>query len=201
MGIAGAGLSYKCFKGEEIREVTEGLAELRITVFKDFPYLYDGDLSYEKQYLEIYSSCPRSFLFAVFDEGKMVGATTCIPLIDETPDVKEPFIERKMNLEEIFYFGERILLKQYRGLGLGNRFFEEREKYAFSYDEIRKVCFCAVKRPVDHILKPKEYMPLDEFWKKRGFIKVENMVSYFDWKDIGETTSTAKPMEYWFKNR
>ncbi len=44
----------------EIRPVTgiavepwlDALAQLRIAVFRDYPYLYDGDLSYERRYLD-----------------------------------------------------------------------------------------------------------------------------------------------------
>lgn len=199
MDKTSVGLNYRSFVGQEIDSVTEALAGLRITVFKDFPYLYDGSLEYEKKYLKTYINSPRSFLFAVFNGDQMVGATTCIPLSDETADVQTPFIERAFELNSIFYFGESILLKEYRGLGLGKRFFEEREKHAFSF--VETVCFCAVKRPENHPLRPVDYMPLDIFWQKRGFSKSDNLVSFFDWKDIGEEEPTEKPMEYWFKTR
>lgn len=199
MGISGTGLIYRSFRGHEIETVIQELSELRISVFRDFPYLYDGSLDYEKEYLKTYINSPDSFLFSVFDGAKMVGATTCIVLKDETTDVQEPFLKQNKNLSEIFYFGESILLKEYRGLGLGNRFFEEREKHAFSFPNIKSTCFCAVKRPEDHSLRPVDYQPLDAFWTKRGYRKDANMVSYFDWKDIGEAHSSEKPMEYWFK--
>lgn len=201
MGITGAGLSYRSFQGKEIESVIDGLGYLRITVFRDFPYLYDGSLEYEKDYIKTYINSPSSFLFSVFDGDKMVGATTCIPLTDETEEVQEPFLEQDKSLNEIFYFGESILLKEYRGLGIGNRFFEEREKHAFSFPDIKTACFCAVKRPENHLLKPDDYQPLDEFWTKRGYQKSPDIVSRFDWKDIGEAQSSEKLMEYWFKNR
>ena len=200
MGISGTGLSYRSFKGNEIENVIHELSELRISVFKDFPYLYDGSLDYEKDYLKTYINSPFAFLFSVFDGEKMVGATTCILLKDETADVQEPFLKLNKNLSEIFYFGESILLKDYRGLGLGNRFFEEREKHAFSFSNIKTTCFCAVRRPEDHLLKPADYQPLDIFWNKRGYKKESNMISYFNWKDIGEEEPSEKPMEYWFKD-
>lgn len=199
MGITGTGLSCKIFRGAEIRDVTDGLAALRITVFRDYPYLYDGSVAYEKEYLETYIKSENSFLFSVFDGESMVGATTCIPLTHETADVQEPFIQKGMDIGRIFYFGESILLKNYRGLGLGNRFFEEREAHAASFPAVDTVCFCAVKRPADHPLKPADYQPLDAFWTRRGYVKAPDMVSYFGWRDLGEAVSTSKPMEYWFK--
>lgn len=199
MGITGRSVTYRAFRGREICEVTDALAGLRITVFRDYPYLYDGNASYEKEYLQTYISSPRAFLFSVFDGEKMVGATTCIHLPDETAEVQEPFLRRGTDGRHIFYFGESILLKDYRGLGLGNRFFEEREAHAARYPEVDTVCFCAVKRSSVHPLRPADYQPLDAFWTRRGYVKDTEMISYFEWKDLDEETPSAKTMEYWFK--
>lgn len=199
MGITGGELICRSFRGAEIGRVADALAALRIAVFRDYPYLYDGSPEYEKEYLQTYIKSERSFLFSVYDGEKMVGATTCIPLAEETADVQEPFLRKGRDIHRIFYFGESILLREYRGLGLGNRFFEEREAHAASFPGTDTVCFCAVRRPADHLLRPEHYQPLDLFWSKRGYTKAADMVSYFEWKDLGEDTSSAKPMEYWFK--
>jgi len=192
-------LSFKSFRGAEIDRVFVPFAGLRITVFHDYPYLYEGSLDYELEYLKTYSNSPRSFLFAAFDGSEMVGATTCIPLEDETEDVQEPFVKAGMDIASIFYFGESILLPQYRGLGLGHRFFDEREAHARSFDQYKHTCFCGVVRPDDHPARPADYRPLNDFWMKRGYRPVAGLVSEFEWLDIGEATQTKKPMQYWMK--
>lgn len=185
--------------GKEIEMIIPELAALRIEVFRDFPYLYEGSFEYEKEYLKTYVNSDRAFLFAVFDNEKMVGATTCIPLMDETAEVKEPFEDTGMKLEEVFYFGESILLKEYRGKGIGKRFFEERERHVASFGNYTKTCFCAVDRPKNHPLRPEAYVPLDEFWKSRGYKKSEVLKSKFSWKDINKPQETEKMMIYWLK--
>lgn len=192
-------LSYISYKGKEIESVFDDLARLRIEVFRSFPYLYEGSIAYEKEYLKVYSTSETSFLFAVYDDKKMVGATTCIPLIDETDEVKKPFLEAKIEINTIFYFGESILLPDYRGLGIGHRFFDERETHALSFEQYKITCFCSVIRSENHILRPKDYKPLDDFWQKRGYKKASNLKSKFDWLDIGEKVSTQKDMIYWIK--
>ncbi len=192
-------LSYIKKTGAEIATVFDNLAKLRITVFRAFPYLYEGSIDYEKEYLNVYSESENSFLFAVYDEQEMVGATTCIPLVDETPEVQEPFIKAGIDLESVFYFGESILLPEYRGLGLGHRFFDEREAHARSFPSCKITCFCSVARPENHPLKPVDYQPLDEFWSKRGYKKEFSLKSQFDWLDIGNSQSTQKDMIYWIK--
>ena len=129
----------------------------------------------------------------------MIGATTCIPLIDETPEVQEPFINAGIELESVFYFGESILLSDYRGLGLGHRFFDEREAHARSFSTSKITSFCSVVREENHPLRPSDYQPLDKFWTKRGYNKETSLKSTFEWLDIGEQHSTQKEMIYWTK--
>ena len=185
--------------GRQFEEVFDALALLRIAVFRDFPYLYEGTVDYEKSYLQTYARSEHSFLFAAFDGERMVGATTCIPLADETEEVQEPFIKAGYPLSDVFYFGESILLKDYRGMGLGHRFFDEREAHAAGFGTFRHTCFCAVVRPDDHPLRPAGYRPLDDFWTKRGYRKEAQLRSLFSWPDIGETQSTPKEMVYWMR--
>ena len=61
--------------------------------------------------------------------------------------------------------------------------------------------FCAVERSADHPSRPPDYRPLDGFWNKRGYVKRNDLVTSFAWKEIGETTATDKPMTFWLKER
>jgi GNAT superfamily N-acetyltransferase len=192
-------LQFESYKGPEIARVFEPLAMLRVAVFRAYPYLYEGTIDYERTYLQTYADAPRALLFAAFDEGRMVGATTCIPLADETQEVQAPFLAAGYDLSRIFYFGESILLPEYRGYGLGHRFFDEREAHARSFGTFTHTCFCAVQRPEDHPARPAAYRPLDEFWLKRGYQPVPGLQSTFSWPDLGETVATEKAMQYWSK--
>lgn len=192
-------LTFITKRGSEIVSVFEDLGQLRIAVFSDFPYLYEGTLTHEMEYLQTYANSPRAFLFAVYDGPKMVGATTCIPLIDETDDVRLPFEQAGFNLNSIFYFGESILLPSYRGIGLGHRFFDEREAHARSFGTYTTTCFCAVERSENHPATPQDYRPNDAFWTKRGYSKQTTLQSTFEWLDIGQSQPTAKKMVYWMR--
>src|SRR5690606_23143734 len=64
------------------------VARLRIEVFRDFPYLYDGDLGYEEEYLRTYVQSPRSVIVLARDGDRIVGASTAIPLADESEELQ-----------------------------------------------------------------------------------------------------------------
>jgi GNAT superfamily N-acetyltransferase len=176
------------------------LARLRIEVFRDFPYLYDGTLDYEKKYLQTYIDHPESVIVLAFDDDKIVGASTAIPMKYETEGLKKPFLEQGYDLDEVFYCSESVLNKAYRGLGLGVRFFEEREAHAAELGGFKNITFCCVERPVDHPRRPADYMPLDNFWNKRGYVKHPELKTTYMWKDLDETEETAKPMTFWLKH-
>ena len=61
------------------------------------------------------------------------------------------------------------------------------------------MAFCAVVRSENHPLRPHDYVPLDAFWTKRGYAKVDGLVTYFAWKDIDEPAETGKPMQFWMR--
>lgn len=177
----------------------EPLAELRLKVFWDFPYLYEGTLDYEKRYLERYFMAEHSFIFLIEDWGKIIGATTSILAAEEEENFKQPFIQHGLNPREVFYFGESVLLPEYRGKGFGKLFFQERENYARSLPEVRVLSFCAVERAVDHPLRPENYLPLDAFWSMMGFHKEPGLNTTYSWKDRNDKNETSKRMQYWLK--
>ena len=183
--------------GEAIRPWAGRVAALRIEVFREWPYLYDGDMAYEEQYLETYIQSPRSVFVLARDGERVVGAATGLPLADEEDAFIQPFVDQGYDPAAIFYFGESVLLPDYRGQGIGVRFFEEREAHARELGGFRYCCFCAVERPDDHPLRPKDYQPLDDFWKKRGYEPVPELRTHYPWKDIDQAEETAKPMNFW----
>ncbi len=184
--------------GTEIIPYLNDLARLRIEVFRDFPYLYEGSFEYETHYLQTYSQTIDSLIVLAFDGEKIVGASTALPLSAETNNVTQPFINQGFNIHEFLYLGESILQKSYRGQGLGVRFFEEREAHARRLNK-KYATFCAVERPLEHPRRPADYIPLDNFWQHRGYSKQNQLITTFSWKDLDENTDSPKPMTFWLK--
>lgn len=192
-------LRLERLSGDKLNHFIPELAQLRIRVFRDWPYLYDGDLAYEEKYLQTYIEAPDSVIVLAFDGDKVVGASTGIPLKHETDDVKAPFIAAGYDVNTIFYCGESVLLSEYRGQGAGVAFFDHREAHAQAVGDFEYSCFCGVQRPLDHPRRPSDYVPLDDFWRKRGYEKYPDLNTTFSWKELDEHDESPKPMTFWMK--
>lgn len=188
-----------CLRGEQVNAHLQGLAELRITVFREWPYLYEGSLDYERRYLDTYVRCPDSLVVLVRDGDRCVGASTVLPLVDAEPDMQAPFAERGMAIETLAYFGESLLLRDWRGRGLGVKFFDLREAHARSLG-LSQATFCAVQRPDDHAARPADHVPNDAFWNRRGYAPVPGLHCHYHWPDVGESSPSSKPMQFWIRS-
>jgi GNAT superfamily N-acetyltransferase len=174
------------------------LARLRIQVFREFPYLYDGSLDYEESYIKAPIESKDSVIAAAEDNGRIAGCATGSALAGQHEEFAAPFRARRLDPSQFFYCGESVLIPIYRGHGLGHRFFDLRESHARACG-YRYSAFCAVVRPDDHPHRPVNYSPLDAFWEKRGYRKAKGMVATFRWKDIGRQHESEHPMQFWMR--
>lgn len=185
--------------GGDVARYVPSLAELRIAVFREFPYLYEGTLDYESDYLLAYARSKRSVFVLAFDGEQVVGVSTGVPMTDADTDFREPFEQQGYEVERIFYFGESVLLPAYRGSGLGSRFMNERESFAKALGGFDCCTFCAVQRPSDHPLRPEGYFDLGGFWRKYGFVEQLGLQTSFSWRELGELEESPKTMRFWVK--
>ena len=194
-----SGVRVERLTGARLQALLPDLARLRITVFRAFPYLYDGSLDYEERYLQTYVRAEDSVLVGAFDGNRVIGASTGLPLAHEPPSLTDTFTAHGFEVAKVFYFGESVLLPDYRGHGVGVAFFREREAHARTLGRFAFASFCGVVRPPEHPRRPPDYVPLDAFWHKRGFAPVPGMVGSLTWRDLDAVEETAKPMQFWVK--
>ena len=194
-----SGVRVERLTGARLQALLPDLARLRITVFRAFPYLYDGSLDYEERYLQTYVRAEDSVLVGAFDGDRVIGASTGLPLAHEPPSLTDTFTAHGFEVAKVFYFGESVLLPDYRGHGVGVAFFREREAHARTLGRFAFASFCGVVRPPEHPRRPPDYVPLDAFWHKRGFAPVPGMVGSLTWRDLDAAEETAKPMQFWVK--
>ncbi|GAA5079837.1 GNAT family N-acetyltransferase [Lysobacter panacisoli] len=192
-------LDVRCYGGAAIEPWLDDLARLRISVFRDWPYLYDGDAAYEASYLKTYLQSPRSVAVLAFDGDRVVGASTGLPLVDESEEFLAPFDGVSVAPQEVFYCGESVLLPAYRGRGIGHRFFDEREAHARSYGDYAWTAFCAVDRDPSHPRRPAFHRGNEAFWNKRGYRPRSDIRANLAWREVGQAGETGHTLTFWLR--
>lgn len=191
-------ISTRVLTGADLDAALPDVARLRITVFRDWPYLYDGDVGYEENYLRAYRDSARAVLVGAFDGARLIGAATGAPLADHAREFQAVAQALPVGIDQVFYCAESVLLTGYRGQGIGHAFFDARETHARAHG-FTHALFCGVVRPEEHPLRPADYRPLDPFWRKRGYAPLAGAMALFGWKDVDQDRETDKPLQVWFR--
>lgn len=184
--------------GDELTASLDAVARLRIEVFRDFPYLYDGTAAYERDYLAEYAGTDGGVVVLAKHGDEVIGAATGMPLAEADAAFREPFLDAGVPVAEWFYFGESVLRPAFRGQGIGHRFFDEREAHARALG-FRRFAFCAVVRPPDHPLRPPRARTHDHFWTKRGFHRRDDLVARLPWKQVDTDDEVTNELVFWLK--
>lgn len=192
-------LRVEAVHGAEVLRYLSAIAVLRIEVFREWPYLYDGSVEYEERYLAPYATAPQTLVVIAWAGDELVGAATAMPLVAHSDAVAPPLVAAGFDPATVYYFGESVLQPAWRGRGLGHRFFDEREAFARA-SGFRTAAFCAVDRDPADPRRPAGYVPLDRFWQKRGFVRRPDLIAHFAWQDVDDPGETDKPMVFWLKD-
>ncbi|KTE42428.1 MULTISPECIES: GNAT family N-acetyltransferase [unclassified Sphingopyxis] len=182
--------------GAGLAEVIPALAALRITVFRAFPYLYDGDAAYEADYLADFAAAEGAVIVVARDGETIVGAATAAALATQDEAWQAPLAAAGFDIARCFYFGESVLLPEYRGQGIGHAFFDHREAQARAMGASH-AAFCSVIRADDHPARPAGHRPLDAFWRGRGYAPLAGVTAWFDWKTVGGSDEEPHELQYW----
>lgn len=191
-------LRVETYTGAHVAPHLDRVAALRIAVFRDWPYLYDGDAAYEATYLATYTRSARSLFVLVFDGDAVVGASTALPLADETDAFRAPFAAHGIGVDDVFYFGESVLLPAYRGRGLGHAFFDRREAHARACGGFRTTAFCAVRRDANDPRRPPGHRDNDAFWTKRGYARRDDLACELPWNEV-ERGEVPHRLAFWLR--
>ncbi|WP_149537957.1 GNAT family N-acetyltransferase [Siccirubricoccus phaeus] len=192
-------LRLETLTGAALRPLFPALAGLRIAVFAEWPYLYAGDAASEEEYLTAYAQGDGAAAVIAFDGETPVGMATCQPMAETHAEVRSAFLKRGLDPARFCYFGESVLLREYRGRGAGVGFFAAREAHARALG-LAATCFCAVVRNANDPRKPKDYVPLDAFWRKRGYTPRPDLSCVFRWREPGDDRETPHSLGFWLKD-
>ena len=117
-------------------------------------------------------------------------------MVGQKQEFRAPIEAAGYPASDVFYFGESVLLPEYRGSGIGHAFFDARELAARKAGA-RWACFCAVVRPDDHPRRPAGYRMLDGFWRARGYAPLPGVTTRFAWAEQAGATEIEHTMQFW----
>ena len=186
----------KVIRGKDIEKYIDQLGLFRIEIFREYPYLYKGNLERERKYLSRYSFSSEGILILMLDDLGILGTCMGLPLKDEDEEFIEPF--RGSALDKIFYIGEVMIRKDSRGKRLGKELMLKMLSL-IDCKKYTKVCLYTVERESDHPLKTEVYGSSDTLWEELGFKKDPKCLAHYSWRDVGEKEETSKRMNVWVK--
>ncbi|MBN9263159.1 MAG: GNAT family N-acetyltransferase, partial [Hyphomicrobium sp.] len=73
-------LRVESLTGDAVRAAIPELARLRVAVFRDWPYLYQGTDDYERAYLANFAASQGAVIVVARDGDRVIGAATAAPM-------------------------------------------------------------------------------------------------------------------------
>ena len=197
-------LTFEVRHGREVLSLEEEFVAFRLSEFRQFPYLYEGTAAAECAYLKAYAAESNSMLVTIREAGRAVGMLTSVPLLAKSFPAYGGFADGVRQLghdpAEFFYFGEAIVLPEYRNRGLARRGCGMIEAYArlLGY---RFGCMATVSRLADHPLRPVGYQDPGPVFAAFEFKKTR-LTSVFAWPTVqpdGSVKTQENTMDWWIK--
>ncbi len=185
--------------GTAIADVLDDLATLRLDIFPEYPYLYQGLREDELKYLVTYAEAPDACAILANDGLTVIGAATGMPLVHEDAQMLDAFAGTTFPLNEIYYVGELLFRPAYRNCGLGQKLLDRLEHYIQSLGSYRKLTCATVVRPEDHSLRPCDYIPITRFLARAGFARLSGVTTSFMWLET-DGVKRDHLMQFWIKD-
>ena len=192
-------IHVRSFTGSNLKPYLHSIAKLRMEVYKEYPYFEEPNLNHETGYLGKIFSCKETIGVLIFDNTTLIGVSLGCPLTIEEAAIQHPFLEKRIDVDSYYFFGDSTLLKNYRSRGIGHHFYDARELHVAQYKKFKRICFCVPDCSELDAGRPNDYVPLIDFWRKRGYIHHPEIKCTLSWKKLEETHPSNIPMSFWIK--
>jgi GNAT superfamily N-acetyltransferase len=192
-------ITDQLFSGTAIANVLDDLATLRLEIFREYPYLYEGRRKDELDYLGTYAKVVDACAILAYYGSTIIGAATGMPLIHEDAQTLDAFARASLPLGEIYYVGELLFRPAWRNTGLGRKSLARLENHVHSFGSYRMLTCATVERPDDHPLRPLDYIPITRFLAKTGFARLTGVTTHFKWLET-DGVKRDHSMQFWVKD-
>ncbi len=193
------GITEQLLTGAAVSDALTDLASLRLDIFTEYPYLYQGRREDELTYLATNAEAPEACAILAYDGLTVIGAVTGMPLDHEDARMLDAFAGTTFPLKEIYYVGELLFRPAFRNCGLGQKLLARMEHYIQSLGSYRKITCATVVRPEDHPLCPCDYIPISRFLARTGFARLSGVATYYTWRET-DGIKRDHAMQFWIKD-
>lgn len=192
-------LLLQIFLAPQLDFLIDTIGQLRLETYKDYPYFYYGTLELEREYLQLYNESKDGMVAQAEIDGKLAGVLTGKPLC-AFEQAAQFFEDAGYDPKEYYYFGEIIVIPQFRRLGIARKLFAmlEQKIRELGY---KKVCFMIIDEQEIDSLKPENYEDPTLLSMHLGYSKM-NIVMSHDWPTIqkdGTVKNNTHDMVFWEK--
>jgi len=191
-------ITEQLLTGTDIAGALDDLATLRLDIFPEYPYLYQGLRENEFKYLGTYAEAPDACVILAHEEDAVIGAVTGMPLIHEDAQMLDAFAGTAFQLNETYYVGELLFRPAYRNCGLGQKLLAQLESHIRSVGRYFKLTCATVERPDDHPLRPRDYIPITTFLARTGYVRLPGVTTHFTWCET-DGIKRDHTMQFWSK--
>ncbi|QEM69408.1 GNAT family N-acetyltransferase [Geobacter sp. FeAm09] len=192
-------ITARMLVGTAIADGLDAMATLRLGIFPEYPYLYQGRREDELQYVSTYAQAPDACVILAYDGSAVIGAATGMPLVHEDAQMRDAFAGTAFPLNEIYYVGELLFRPAYRNCGLGQKLLARLENHIRSLGDYRTLACATVERPDDHPLRPHDYIPITRFLARTGFVRLPEVTTRFTWRET-DGVKRDHLMQFWIKS-
>lgn len=195
--------TIKVLVNSELQKILPFIVEQRIALFREYPYLYEGNAKEENTYITWFSKLPHSAVAVAYLGKNPVGFITGTGFTGFSEHFEgsiDLFKRADLNPSAYYYIAEIVILPSYRGNHLSKRLFDALEAYAYKCGYTAS-CFVTESHDV-HPLKPKNYRSLKPLWTGLGYAK-SSLFIHFSWLTIQPNNSAVQQehkLDYWIKD-
>jgi len=199
-------INIEHYSGESLAANISALAEFRLRFFREFPYLYAGTEEGEHKHIAEYIANPTTRLILAREpNNNIIGVAIGTMLATETEilhQIGESLRSCNIIPEQCYYFGEMILVPEYRHQGIGTQMLEAL-KNAGKEQGASHFCFLAVAREPHDLRRPANHIDSDRIFHQFGFEKTALFVT-FEWATIqrdGSVHTSPNRLDLWINER
>lgn len=193
-------VEYKMFFGAKIAEHAHVISPL-LSIYGEWPYLYQQsdpleDIDY---IMDRYAKQTDSVVCIAYNGPKAIGVAMGVPLTQAPPHYRDAFPENERR-PDIFYWGELVVLKEYRGKHVAHEMYTRMAAHILG--KYKAICFASLEREDNYKLahlKPAHEASLDSLWKRLGFEKRPDIKMQGKWTVLGDSEDSLHDMFYWWK--